>query len=64
MFDQTELERLHRQVEKARTLVRQSEMKVHDLEASVREIYNFTERLVLFPRNGKRKVPACANAAS
>jgi len=60
MSDQTELERLQRQVERARSLVSQSELKVKDLETSVREIYNFAERIVFFPRNGKRKFPSCA----
>lgn len=62
MIDESELERLQRQVEKARMLIRQSGIKVEELEASVNQIYNFTERLVLSPRNGKRKFPSCADA--
>lgn len=59
MRDETELERLQRQVEKAKALVHQSGMKAEELEASVREIHNISERVILFPRNGKKKFPMC-----
>ena len=57
MRDETELERLQRQVERAKTLIHQSGIKVEELEASVNEIYRFKDRLTMFPRNGKRKLP-------
>ena len=53
MSDDSDLERLRRQVEKSKILVRQSEMKVEELEASIRDIYNFKDRLVIFPRRAK-----------
>lgn len=53
MSDESDLDRLRRQVEKSKILVRQSEMKVEELEASIRDIYNFRDRLVIFPRPAK-----------
>ena len=53
MSNESDLDRLRLQVEKAKILVRQSEMKVEELEASVRDIYNFKDRLVIFPRRAK-----------
>ncbi len=53
MRDESDLDRLRRQVEKSKILVRQSEMKVEELEATVRDIYNFKDRLVIFPRRAK-----------
>lgn len=53
MSNESDLERLRRQVEKSRILVRQSEMKVEELEATVRDTYNFKNRLVIFPRRAK-----------
>jgi hypothetical protein len=50
MRDETDLDRLRRQVEQSRILVQQTEVKVEELEASVRDIYNFKDRLVIFPR--------------
>jgi len=55
MSDEHDLERLQRQVENSKVLVRQSEVKVEELEASMREIYNFKDRLVIFSRDGNRK---------
>ena len=57
MNEENDLERLRRQVEKSKILVQQSELKVEELEASMREIYNFKDRLVIFPRNRKGKLP-------
>jgi hypothetical protein len=58
MSDENDLKSLHRQVARAKALVRQTAMKVEDLEASVEEIYTFKERLVIFSqqRNEKRPV--------
>jgi hypothetical protein len=51
---QSDLERLQRQVEKAKTLVRQSGIKVEELEASMRDICELKGRFILFPRNLKK----------
>jgi hypothetical protein len=51
---QNDLERLQRQVEKAKTLIHQSGIKVEELETSVRNIGDFKDRFVLFTRNIKR----------
>lgn len=58
MRHESEIKRLQRQLAKAKALVRQTVIKVEDLEASVDETYRFSERIVLFPRNpdGKRPV--------
>lgn len=48
MSEKDDLERLRLQVEKSRILVHQSEMKVEELEASMREIHHFKDRLVIF----------------
>lgn len=56
MIDESELERLQRQVERAKTLIHQSGIKVEELEASVNEIYRFKDRLTMFPRR-KQKLP-------
>lgn len=56
MSDTSELDQLEQRVEKARAMVRRSEIKIEELEASRREIYNFKDRLVLF-RQVKRKLP-------
>jgi hypothetical protein len=50
MRNQKDMKRLQRQVAKAKALVRQTAMKVEELEASVEEIYSFKERIVMFPR--------------
>lgn len=52
-----DLERLQRQVEKAKTLVRQSGIKVEELEASMRGMGDLKERFILFPRNIKSNPP-------
>jgi hypothetical protein len=54
---QSDLERLQRQVEKAKTLVRQSGIKVEELEASMRGVCEVKKRFVLFPRNLKKIPP-------
>lgn len=54
MSEESDLERLRRQVEKSRILVHQSEMKVEELEASMREIHHFKDRLVIFSGRAKR----------
>lgn len=59
MSDTSELDQLEQRVEKARAMVRRSEIKIEELEASRREIYNFKDRLVLF-RQVKRKLPVSA----
>ena len=56
MIDESELERLQRQVERAKTLIHQSGIKVEELEASVNEIYRFKDRITMFPRR-KQKLP-------
>jgi hypothetical protein len=58
MRDETELERLQRQVEKSKAMVHQSGIKVEELEASMHDIYRFKDRLTVFPRNGDEKLPA------
>lgn len=63
MHDESELERLQRQVEKAKALVQQSGIKVEELEASMHEIYRFKDRVTLFPRNGNGKPPAPTDEA-
>ena len=54
---ENDLERLQRQVEKAKTLVHKSGIKVEELEASMRDIRDSKERFVLFPRNLKSNPP-------
>src|SRR5580692_4102160 len=51
---QSDLERLQRQVEKAKTLVRQSGIKVEELETSMRDLCELKGRFILFPRNLKK----------
>jgi hypothetical protein len=51
---ESDLERLQRQVEKAKALVHQSGIKVEELEATMRGIGDFKNRFILFPRNIKR----------
>lgn len=63
MRDESELERLQRQVEKSKSLVQQSGVKVEELEASMREFYRFKDRLTVFRRNGKAKLPAPTDEA-
>ncbi|HEV2329893.1 MAG TPA: hypothetical protein VGY56_14020 [Verrucomicrobiae bacterium] len=55
MRDETDIERLERQVAMAKELVRQTAIKVEELEASVEEIYSFKERIIIFPRHGNGK---------
>lgn len=57
MRDETNLKRLKREVAKAKALVRQTAIKVDELEASAEEIYRFSERSFLFPRSGKAARP-------
>ncbi|HXC36140.1 MAG TPA: hypothetical protein VNV43_09720 [Candidatus Acidoferrales bacterium] len=57
MRDETDIERLERQIAMAREMVRQTAIKVEELEASVEEIYSFKERIVMFPRHGKGQLP-------
>jgi hypothetical protein len=54
---QSDLERLQRQVEKEKTLVHRSGIKVEELEASMRGSCKLKDRFILFPRNIK-KIPA------
>ena len=60
MRQENDLKQLKRQLAKAKALVRQTAIKVEDLEASVEETYRFSERIVVFPRppTGKRPVRA------
>jgi hypothetical protein len=51
---ESDLERLQRQVEKAKTLVHQSGIKVEQLEASMRGICDFKKRFILLTRNIKK----------
>ena len=51
---ESDLERLQRQVEKSKTLVHQSAIKVEELEASMRSIGDLKDRFIVFPRNKKR----------
>jgi hypothetical protein len=57
MDDETDLQRLQRQVARAKALVRHTAMKVEELEVSVEEIYHFKERVVMFPRERTGKLP-------
>ena len=57
MRNENDIEQLRRQVAKAKGLVRQTAMKVEDLEASVEEIYCFDDRLFIFPRQTPGKLP-------
>jgi len=58
MNSRQEIERLERQVQKAKKLVHESELKVEELEASIKGIYDFKSRTFLFHRNK----PDAANA--
>jgi hypothetical protein len=51
MSSRQEIERLERQVQKSKKLVHQSELKVEELEASIKGIYDFKSRTFLFNRN-------------
>lgn len=53
MRKQIETARLRRQIEKLKKPASQAAIKAEDLEASTAEIYNFKNRLVLFPRHTK-----------
>ena len=61
MYEESELERLQRQVEKEKALVHQSGIKVEELEASMHDIYRFKDRLTVFPRSANGKPPAPAD---
>jgi len=50
-----ELANLRRQVRKSKTLAHQTAMKVEALEGPLFEIYNFKDRLILFPRCARNK---------
>lgn len=61
MRDESDLERLQRQVARAKALVRETAIKVEELGASVEEMYSFKERLIMFPRVSKEKLPVRAD---
>ena len=63
MRDETDLERLQRQVAKAKELVRRTATKAEELKASVEEVYHFEKRLIMFPRHRKGKLPVRADKA-
>jgi hypothetical protein len=52
--NKSDLERLQRQVERAKKLIHQSEKKVEELGASISNICDLKDRFVIFPRNMKR----------
>ncbi|MGH7940839.1 MAG: hypothetical protein ACREFR_07210 [Limisphaerales bacterium] len=56
MRDESDLERLQRRVEKSKVLLHQSEMKVEELEASIRKIDSFKDRVFIFSARPKQKL--------
>lgn len=56
-----ELERLERKVEKSKTLVNQSQLKVEELGALTQKIYRFKDK-TLFPSKEGTKISADAQA--
>ncbi|HEY1790667.1 MAG TPA: hypothetical protein VGJ73_21135 [Verrucomicrobiae bacterium] len=61
MNDEKDLERLQSQVAKTKEMVRQTAVKVEELEASAEEIYHFKERLIVFPSHTEEKRPVRAD---
>jgi hypothetical protein len=61
--NENDLERLQRQVEKAKRLIHQSGIKVEELGASINNICDLNGRFVIFPRNIKRDSTGRTNAS-
>lgn len=57
MRNESNIERLRRQIAEAEGLARQTVTNVEDIEASVEEIYCFNDRLIFFPRQTSGKLP-------
>jgi hypothetical protein len=53
MRNETDLEQLQQRVEKAKTLVHQSGIKVEELEASIRYSRNFKDDLIIYQQKVK-----------
>lgn len=57
MRDESDIEKLQREVEKAEALIRQTIAKVERIEASIDDSDRFKDRLVIFPRHKDGKLP-------